>query len=482
MKKNFIYFSLPLLGALTLASCSEDDNITTDPVTNPDDTVVLEDSTPSPVIDAEGFFVVNEDWFGHDNGTVNYFKNNGEIIYRAYRAANEGETFGVTTQFATIYGNNAYFVSKQGNRLVVADAKTMKKKAVLKEIGGDGRSFVGVTPQKGYIATAKGISIFNIETLSLEGTIAEVSGETGNMQLVGNYVFAVTKGKGVYVINTQTDAVEKLIDNTAAQMVTQSKDGSVWIAANQTLVQIDPFTLETINEISIADAPAKGNAFAWNAGSFAASTQENVLYWTNGTSVVQYNIDTQTLNPTLYTLGNDDEGKTLAFYGGALRVDPLTNHIVLTVTRSGFGESSSYNWLHIIDNNGGLIKNIVVNGDNGLGSDWGTESDRYFWFPAMPFFEDANAPEILLNQVIVAPNERKAIALNEKIVDADNISASIIKGINAEESEFATYEIKQDSLIVTAKDVPGKDKLTLSAVSNGKSVSKEIRIDVRIAE
>ena len=64
---------------------------------------------------ANGFYIANEDWFGHDNGTVNYFKNDGTIVYRAYRAVNAGETFGVTTQYATIWGEYAYFVSKQGN-------------------------------------------------------------------------------------------------------------------------------------------------------------------------------------------------------------------------------------------------------------------------------------------------------------------------------------------------------------------------------
>lgn len=58
---------------------------------------VLQDDAPSAVVPANGFYIANEDWFGHDNGTVNYFKNDGTIVYRAYRAANAGETFGVTT-------------------------------------------------------------------------------------------------------------------------------------------------------------------------------------------------------------------------------------------------------------------------------------------------------------------------------------------------------------------------------------------------
>ncbi len=125
MRKTFISLALPLLGLLVVSSCSNDDNFTEQ--VDPDTTLVVEDSAPAAAIASQGFYVANEDWFGHDNGSVNYFKNDGSIIYRAYRAANNGEKFGVTTQFATIYGDNAYFISKQGNRLVVADAKTLKK-------------------------------------------------------------------------------------------------------------------------------------------------------------------------------------------------------------------------------------------------------------------------------------------------------------------------------------------------------------------
>ncbi|AQX11453.1 DUF5074 domain-containing protein [Elizabethkingia meningoseptica] len=477
MRKTFISLALPLLGLLVVSSCSNDDNFTEQ--VDPDTTLAVEDSAPAAAIASQGFYVANEDWFGHDNGSVNYFKNDGSITYRAYRAANNGEKFGVTTQFATIYGDNAYFISKQGNRLVVADAKTLKKKAVLTEIGGDGRSFVGINAKKGYIATSKGISIFNIETMALDGTIADVTGQTGNMLLVGNYVFAITQSKGAYVINTKTNTVEKLITGTDFAMLTQSKDGKIWIGANKKLIQIDPYTLEKTDEVDITNAPITGTWGAWTAGSLSASTKQNVLYWTKGATVVKYDINAKTLNPSFYALGKDDEGVQLAFYGAALRVDPLTDKLVLLVKRNGWGAAGSYNWLHIVSNVGALEKNIVVNGDNGSGGTWGTQDGRYFWFPAIPFFEDANAPQILLNQVILPPNKRKAIALNDKIVDADNTSSSIIKSINFKDTELAGYELKQDSLIVTAKAATGKTKLTISALSNGKYVEKEIRIDVR---
>ncbi len=89
MRKTYTSFALPLLSLLALSSCSNDDNFTEQ--IDPDNTIVVADSAPSAVVSAQGFYVANEDWFGHDNGSVNYFKNGGSIIYRAYRAANNGE-------------------------------------------------------------------------------------------------------------------------------------------------------------------------------------------------------------------------------------------------------------------------------------------------------------------------------------------------------------------------------------------------------
>lgn len=120
---------------------------------------------------------------------------------------------------------------------------------------------------------------------------------------------------------------------------------------------------------------------------------------------MKYNIATKSLNTSFYDLGKDDQGVQLSFYGAGLRVDPLTDKLVLTVKRNGWGEAGSYNWIHIVSNTGTLEKSIVVNGGNGIRS----QDERYYWFPAVPFFEDVNAPEILLNKIIIAPEKEELL-------------------------------------------------------------------------
>lgn len=117
MKKVFL--SALIFGAI-FTSCSDDDNLSYD---------IVADSTAKAVESGKGFYLINEGWFGNDEGSVNYFKkgeNAYDISYFVYKKANGEETLGTTTCHSAIWGDNIYFVSKQGNRLVVADAKTLK--------------------------------------------------------------------------------------------------------------------------------------------------------------------------------------------------------------------------------------------------------------------------------------------------------------------------------------------------------------------
>lgn len=434
---------------------------------------VIDDSQPSGVNQAKGFYVANEDWFGHDYGTVNYFKVNGndyDVVYRAYRAANEDEILGTTTQFGTTWGDNIYLVSKQNNRFVVADANTLKKKAVFTDIGGDGRSFVGVDDKLGYIGYSNGIRQFDITNLQLGNPVAGIEGQMGTMCYAEGRVFALTQTK-VYVIDVATNAVEKTLDGSFCTL-TRSKDGIVWIATTDKFLKVNPLTLEEESMDYPGGVKVGSPWFAWNAGSLCASTQKNVIYWGKGSSwsstgIVKYDIDTQEVNTEFYTLGKH-ENKSLSFYGAGFRVDPITDCVVATVAR-GY---ENYNWVYIINPDGSLKKEIDVLG----GGD--SNTDGYYWFPAVPFFEDANMPEILINQILVAPGETKIVDLNEKIVDADNTSASIIRKVEFAENNLVTYSLKEGILSVTAKENTGSTECKIIAVSNGKKVEKKVRVDI----
>lgn len=434
-----------------------------------------------------GFFVVNEDWFGWDNGTVNFVTDQYEMIYRAYRAENPGETLGVTTQFGTIYGDNFYFVSKQaqsaddnGGRLVVADAKTLKKKASFQVVGGgDGRSFLGVDPSIGYIATSSGITLLNIPELKLMGTIegtgggSSYNGQIGNMERAGNNVFALKQSTGVLVIDAVTHTVQKTISCPNASMMTLSKDGTIWVALSgeNKLMAIDPVSFET-KEVSCPSGVTVSSSWgAWNAGNFCASAHENMLYLAAGSSfsltrIVKYDIDKDSFTTDFFILPDQDKANKQILYGAGVRVNPLTNQLVITTTESGYGSHYQKNWIHLVDAKSGKLMQTIA-------------PESYYWFPAMPVFTDRYAPELTAPEAYELQNAEVTIPLNTLVSDKDGQDAAIRVWARPADMSVLSAEVAYPNLKLRGV-ASGDTELTLMVESNGKVISQTIPVSVAV--
>lgn len=436
----------------------------------------------------KGYFIVNEDWFGHINGSVNFVDNNGNINYRVYSEANNNNTFGATTQYGTIYGDKFYFVSKQaadggdtqytpGGRLVVADALTMKKIAGFDNIGGgDGRSFVGVDEKTGYIGASNGVFLFDIANMKVGSLIAgtgggsQYLGQIGNMIRTSQYVFAVKQSAGILVIDPKTNTVVKTISG-AFHSVTQAKDGSVWGIQNKKVINIDPLTFATV-EYAIPTTQYLGSWGAWNAGSFTYSNKQNALYWmnsvnsfTSGAQIIKFDVATKTFNESFATLPGQTGTYKQIPYGAALRIDPVSDQIIVNTTESGFGAHYQKNWIHTFDNTGKLIDTKILN--------------DYYWFPSMTVFPDNTAPvvnSILPSQVsVLSPT---IIDLKTVVSDEDNISLAIVKTIKSNSDEnIVLAEINaNEELVLTPKNL-GTATVVISFNSNGKVVEKSISVN-----
>lgn len=454
-------------------------------ITLPKDLGPKADDKAQPKVEAKGFYIVNEDWFGHSNGSVNYFEKSESSYtpytphYRVFRAANPGQELGATTCYGAIWGDNFYLISKQDNRLVIADAQNLKSKKVITDLGGDGRSFLGIDDQKAYIGYNGGIKTFNIESLTLGEAIAGVNGQIGNMCYAYGKVFAVSD-ENLYIIDAKTDKVEKTVTGAydTYKSVVTAKDGSVWVAADKFIVY-NPNDLENTKEIAYPGNAAVSSSWgSWNPGGLCASTQTNTLYWTTGTSpwsknaVCKYDIDASNANSSFYTLPNDEAGQKRVLYGAGLRVDPLSDNLVLQSCRDGWVDSYAYNWLFLLSNTGTLNTSFVVADDKEP-----TAGNGYYWFPSMPVFEDANKPQILLNQVMMGTNKKVEIDLSTKVVDYDNIFATMATQVELlNKQDQAKVSIAGNKLVIESQTQEGNFKLKLTVVSNGVKVEKEIEL------
>lgn len=438
----------------------------------------------------DGFFMVNEEWFGHTNGSVNFIGNNGQIDYRVYSTVNNNHAFGATTQFGTIYGDKFYFVSKQaadggdtqytpGGRLVVANAQTMQKIATFNTIGGaDGRSFLGVNEHKGYIGTSNGVYLFDIDNLQVGSVIAgtatsgggQYSGQIGNMIRSSQYVFAVKQSEGILIIDPKSDTLIHTIAGSFNSIV-QAKDGSIWAIQDQTLINIHPTTFAT-QSYNIPTTQYSDSWGAWNAGSFTASNTENVLYWIKagsgwdpGKQIVKFDVTTKAFNENFITIPGQTSTYKQIPYGAALRVNPVTGALILNTTESGYGAHFQKNWIHTFDSNGNL-------------TDTKTLID-YYWFPSLAVFPDNTAPVIssAFPSQVTATNVT-TIDLKTIISDDDNAIAAIVKTVKSNNNSSvvsATINVN-DELILTPL-ATGTADIVISFNSNGKVVEKTLTVN-----
>ena len=360
-----------------------------------------------------GVYILNEDWFGHTSGSINFYNyDTGEMEYRVFAESNAGKYLGTTSQFAQIFEDRIYIVSKQnygndestGGRLVVADAKTLEQIASLAELDGkDGRSFVGVDSKKGYVGTSGGIYVFDLENMELgkcvEGTSSSsgdlYSGQVGDMlRYRDGKVYAVVQNVGVVVINPTTDKVESSIALPNIVSVFVTADGTLYASecGNNVynFVKINPLTLE-IETIDMPEGMSVQNQWgSWRSSSVACDISSNVIYFIgskSSKSISKYDFDTGELVEEFVTVPYGVKGEQI-FYGTGLGIDPITGQLILTTTEAGYSTHFQRNWIHFVNVSTAEIEETV-------------RLDDYYWFPAMLLFLNENSDATKIETVSV---------------------------------------------------------------------------------
>ncbi len=272
----------------------------------------------------DGILFINEDWYGHQNSTVNFLQpDDPEGVYWHYRviqAENPGKELGCTNQYGALWNNRLYFIAKQekdpgasitGGRISVADATTMKllhQQTDIDPSGAkcDGRGFVGVDEHKGYVSSSNGIWVFDLDTFTITGQVEgsanpNVGDDNPNpaptgslchrqscmMVLAEGRVFAAHQQYGVLVIDPELDKVVRVIsmdivqDGAGIGSIVRSKDGDLWLsvaknkqgsgAALNYLVRLDPATLHTeLTPIPEGMYGPQNPWYAWTPEAFCA--------------------------------------------------------------------------------------------------------------------------------------------------------------------------------------------------------------------
>lgn len=465
-------------------------------------------SEPVQVDYSKGTFIVNEDWYGHQNSTLNFLTDDGEWIYRVIQKENPGVEIGATAQYGAIYGDKFFVMAKQpkdpgasitGGRITVCDAKTMK---VLKQIENiavddkgssiaDGRGFLGVDEHKAYVGSSNGIYVLDLDSLKIMGSVSGAGndsddpyqqlygGQIGNMVRVNDRVFAVHQKNGLLIINPATDEVEKTVEAPEGWgfgSVVLSKDGNLWLSlaassgsgqADTRIVKLNPATLEqTIIECPEGIFGPANTWYAWTPDCFCASKQNNVLYWNGGNSswfsgktIYKYDIDSNTFS-TFIDYNDDPDGWQI--YGCSFRVNPVTDEAIVGLYK-GYGDPT-----------------YVVRKYNNEGKQTAEYSMiSNHWFLSLPVFPDNEAPVVAdISPVSITTEDSTTVSLKDVATDADNMDAAIVKTVKKVSDEKVLKAEMADGDLVIIPLKAGKADITIQINSNGKLAETVVSVEI----
>ncbi|WP_426667738.1 DUF5074 domain-containing protein [Mucilaginibacter sp. McL0603] len=365
MKKS-IYYLLPALLLMALASCQKEQQA---PANNQFSGKPISTSLSSTVTGkyTNGFFIINEGWFGHGDGSVSFYSyDTNTKTDSIFTKENPGKNLNPVTstlEYGTIFNNQLFLVSKVGGPVVVCDANTMQEVARIPSASGNNwQAFVGIDATHGLLSSATGLYPFSLTTYTTGTKLTTVTGNIADMILAGNYIFVLSQSQGVVVLNASTYAVVKTIPGMLVAFA-KTPDGSVWTAGGTSLIKINSTTLATTTVA--VPFTVFGSWAAWHPGSITASSTENAIFladnntWFGGTTIYKY-IDgnAASLNTPFITLAT---GKEL--YGSGLGYNPALSQLVVNTVKSGFGTNYSTNDLDFYNaTTGALIKDVPFSG------------------------------------------------------------------------------------------------------------------------
>ena len=501
------------LGEVSTEVCGAEDLHPDAQVTPPDG------PDPQQYTFTNGIIFVNEDRYGPNQGSLNYYNHDyGEMEYNVFAMVNPDVKLGVTTQFGQLYGDRLFLVSKQangaeasgstiGSRLAVLDATTLKQQGAILRFGAspdsvyDGRAYCAVSPSKGYVSTSAGIFVVDVPTMSvvgsIDGTMSSAAGDynslyrdqCGDMVRFGQYVFAVQQGRGLHVIDPRGDSLVTTLPFPNIVTVFVTAGGNLYVANNSreiydysgtaavaNFTRIDPVNLVAADVHPLDDGHGAMSSWgAWRACMVCADPVAERVYYAHDeyqNYVSCYDFSTRTYTDSLITLPEgvevnwDGSQEMQGLYSSAISFDPHTGDMVVQTLEAAplSYQNFNHNWVLFYDPATMQLKRQVRLRDA-------------YWFPAMAVYPDVFVPSISISDITLTQGQTHVVDLIQAVSDADNRSAlAVTTAVSGDEAVAAAW-VAGTELCIRAM-AEGRTTVNVTTDSNGKMATTAFTVTV----
>lgn len=191
----------------------------------------------------DGYFIVNEGPFQSGTGTITFVDKDGKPTQNIYKATNN-EDLGNIVQSMTIYGDNAYIIVNNSNKIVVVNRYTFKKVAIIEGNDVNNPRYLQVVNGKGYVtnwgdatkADDDFVAVLDLTANTISSTIAVGEGPE-SMVANGNSLYVALKGgygrnNQVVVIDTSNDSIATSIEVAQTPNSLVNDNGTIWVLSS----------------------------------------------------------------------------------------------------------------------------------------------------------------------------------------------------------------------------------------------------------
>ena len=220
-----------------------------------------EEEPIKPIVNSEGYFIVNEGAFRGGNASLSFYDRNTKSVSNKLFFNVNGIPLGDQAQSMTAHDEKGFIVVQNSSKIEVINLNNFTLiKTITQDIVSP-RYFVGSSPNKGYVSDwgkdggiSGTVKVIDLVTYRVTKTIATGQG-TNRLLLHGTNLYVVNSGgtgrdSTLQIIDTNTDMITNTItlaDNPNSLQL--DKEENIWIATSGH-TEYDPVTFNILEDKS----------------------------------------------------------------------------------------------------------------------------------------------------------------------------------------------------------------------------------------